>query len=425
MRAVSLGLCLSGLCGATAFAAEPIQFNREIRPILSDTCFMCHGPDQAKREAELRLDTEAGLVGTADAAGVVTPKALDKSKLWARINSTDPDLVMPPPSTGKTLSAREKALIQQWIEQGAPYQNHWSYIPPTRSTPPEVTAGRTARNEIDRFIAARQQAAGVKAQATADRVTLIRRLSFDLTGLPPTQAAVAGFVNDQRPDAYERLVEQLLESPHYGERMAVYWLDLVRFADTIGYHSDNPRDIVPYRDYVIRAFQDNVPFDRFTVEQVAGDLLPNPTLAQRVASGYNRLLQTTEEGGSQAKEYIAKYSADRVRNISAVWLGGTMMCAECHDHKFDPYTQRDFYSLAAFFADVQEAAVGKREPGVPVPTLMDESRLQEFDDRVAQAERGLDEALAALIKAGPQWEADLRSAASWEVLPLAEAKVQG
>lgn len=254
---------------------------------------------------------------------------------------------------------------------------------------------------------------------------MIRRLTFDLTGLPPTPEDVQAFLQDTRPDACDRLVERLLESPHFGERMAVYWLDLVRFADTAGYHSDNLRDIVPYRDYVIDAFNRNLPFDRFTIEQLAGDLLPDPTLSQKVASGYNRLLQTTEEGGAQAKEYIAKYSADRVRNVADVWLGATLGCAECHDHKFDPFTTRDFYSLGAFFADVQEPAIGGRGPGMMVPSAAQSERLAELEQAIAAARQDLDAAVHSLLAGDAAWEQELLADAGWQPLTSAETKVEG
>ncbi len=404
---------------------EKIEFNRDVRPILSDACFFCHGPDKNKREADLRFDDGSGFNGAGSHAAVVTPKSPDKSELLKRITATDPNEKMPPESSGKHLSDRDVLVIRKWIEQGAEYQGHWAFIPPIRHAVPNVPVGPTVRNDIDRFIAARLQAAGLKPSADADRVTLIRRLSFDLTGLPPSPEEVDAFVADTRPDAVEKLADRLLQSPHYGERMAVYWLDLVRFADTAGYHSDNPRDIAPYRDYVIDAFNKNQPFDMFTIEQLAGDLLPNPTVPQKVASGYNRLLQTTEEGGAQAKEYIAKYSADRVRNVASVWLGGTMMCCECHDHKFDPYSARDFYSLAAFFADVQESPIGRREPGMPVPSADDESRLKDFDAQIAAAQQKLQVAVDELVKSGNDWENALRMQTEWLPLPPPETKVQG
>ncbi|HSU66129.1 MAG TPA: DUF1549 and DUF1553 domain-containing protein, partial [Tepidisphaeraceae bacterium] len=246
--------------------------------------------------------------------------------------------------------------------------------------------------------------AGLRHAAEADRVTLIRRLSFDLTGLPPTETDVESFVKDTRPDAYERLVDRLLASPQFGERMAVWWLDLVRYADTIGYHSDNPMNVWPYRDYVIKAFNENKPFDQFTREQLAGDLLPNSTQEQKVASGYNRLIETTEEGGAQAKEYAVKYECDRVRNISTVWMAATMGCCQCHDHKFDPYSQKDFYSMAAFFADIQEAPIGRREPGMLVLSDQQSAQLKKLDERVADLKKQLDTPTPDLASAQAEWE---------------------
>jgi hypothetical protein len=253
----------------------------------------------------------------------------------------------------------------------------------------------------------------LKPSAAADRVTLIRRLSFDLSGLPPAPHEVDAFISDSSPDAYERLVDRLLASPHYGERMAMYWLDLVRFADTIGYHSDNPRNITSYRDYVIAAFNDNKPFDQFTIEQLAGDLILEATTEQKIASGYNRLLMTTEEGGAQPKEYAAKYMADRVRNVSAVWLGSTMGCCECHDHKFDPFSTKDFYSLAAFFADIQETPVGKREPGMLLASDEQAAELKRLDDRIAGLKQKLTTDTSELSAAQAEWERAVRELADF------------
>src|SRR5436190_5152888 len=343
---------------------ETVDFNRDVRPILSENCFFCHGPDKNKRKGNLRLDTREGLFAAIE--GKRFPAIAGKpeqSEIYKRITATDDDERMPDPKSGKHLSGYDVAVLKKWIEQGAEFKGHWAYIKPVKPAVPQLGQA----SAIDAFLLAKLQQDKLSFAKEADRVTLIRRLYFDLVGLPPTTAQVDAFVNDTSANAYEKVVDQLLASPHFGERMAVYWLDLVRFADTIGYHSDVPRDIVPYRDWVINAFNSNQPFDQFTVEQLAGDLLPNATSAQKVASGYNRLLQTTEEGGAQPKEYAAKYNADRVRNYSSVWLAGTMGCCECHDHKFDPYTTKEFYEMAAFFADVREAGVGKREPGMPVP----------------------------------------------------------
>ena len=285
---------------------------------------------------------------------------------------------MPPPKSGAHLAPEQVELIKRWIAEGAEWKGHWAYLPPTRPAVPVVPGQPGLANEIDRFIRARLTLEHLEPAPEADRRTLVRRLSFDLIGLPPTPDEVDAFVNDHTPEAYERLVDRLLASPHYGERMAIFWLDLVRYADTTGYHSDNHVDHYLFRDYVIRAFNANKPFDRFTVEQLAGDLVDGATDETRIASGYNRLLQTTQEGGGQPKEYMAKYSADRVRNVSTVWLAATVGCAECHDHKFDPYKTREFYNLAAFFADVKETAVGVQEPTY-FPTLAQAEALAMID----------------------------------------------
>ncbi len=372
------------LFAAPVVAAPPVDFNREIRPILADNCSKCHGPDEKARKAKLRLDVRDEAI----AGKAVVPGKPDESELVKRICSSDPELRMPPEKSKKPpLSADQVALIKRWIAEGAKYSEHWSFTKLTRPAVPEIRKPPfEIRNPIDAFILDKLQQEGVSPAAEADRVTLIRRLYFDLTGLPPTPEEVKAFVEDQAPDAYEKVVDKLLASPHHGERLAMWWLDLVRYADSAGYHSDNPISVSPYRDYVIKSFNTNKPFDQFTIEQLAGDLLPNPTLEQRVGSAYNRLLQTTEEGGAQAKEYEAKYSADRVRNFGQVWLGGTIMCAECHNHKFDPYTQADFYSIAAFFADIQEPAVGNRGPGTPVPTPEQEKKLAELTATAAKAQ---------------------------------------
>ena len=290
---------------------------------------------------------------------------------------------MPPPHTRKQLSPEETDLIRRWIEQGAPYEMHWSYRALQRPDPP--TGDNVQKpHAIDAFLSARLEDAGLEFSPRADATTLARRLYLDLLGVPPTPEEVAAFAEDEAEGAVERLVEKLLNDQRFGERMAVYWLDLVRYADTIGYHSDTYMEVSAYRDYVIDAFNSNMPFDQFTIEQLAGDLLPNATDSQRIASGYNRLLQTTEEGGAQAKEYIAIYAADRVRNLSGVWLGSTMGCAQCHDHKYDPFSMKDFYAMAAFFADIKENAVGKRRPNMKVYSQTDREKIAELKARIAE-----------------------------------------
>ena len=331
-----------------ACAESPIDFNRDIRPLLSNNCFQCHGPDANHREADLRLDVEAEAKASA-----ITPGDAE-SEVVVRIFSDDDETVMPPAESGKKLSQEEKALLADWIKQGAKWQQHWAYEPPRQHD--VVPKTNESSPWIDHFIRKRLVDAdkSLLPSFPADKVTLVRRLYFDLIGLPPTPEQVRAFVENKKRNAYESLVDELLASPHFGERMAIYWLDLVRFADTVGYHGDQDQNISPYRDYVIDAFNRNLPFDQFTREQLAGDLLDDPTIDQKVATGYNRMLQTSHEGGVQPKEYLSIYQADRVRNVSAVWLGGTLGCAQCHDHKYDPYTARDFYSMAAFFADIDE-----------------------------------------------------------------------
>jgi cytochrome c553 len=376
---------------ANAASAAPVDFARDVRPILSTQCYQCHGPDEKSRKAKLRLDVRDEAVKS----GALVPGKPDDSELFKRVIHADPDARMPPEKSKKpALTPAQTATLKQWIAEGAKYSDHWAF---TKVARPDVPKG--AAHPIDAFVRARLTAEKVAPAKEADRVTLVRRLTFDLTGLPPTPEEVKAFVEDKDPKAYEKVVDRLLASQHYGERMAVWWLDLVRYADTIGYHSDNPMNVSPYRDYVIKAFNDNKPFDEFTIEQIAGDLMPNATRWQKIASAYNRLLQTTEEGGAQAKEYEAKYSADRVRNFGQVWLGGTLMCAECHDHKFDPYSQKDFYSVAAFFADIQEPAVGGRGPGTPIPvTAEHEAGLVRTAKAVTDAQEKL--AAAAKVLAG-------------------------
>ncbi len=367
-------LLMQGFC-----SADEIDFNRDIRPLLSQNCFACHGPDQGKRKGKLRLDTGEG------SRKVIVPGDLAASELITRIMSQDPDERMPPDESGKELNAQQLGLLSKWVASGAQYSEPWAYVPPRNYSTPEVIDKKWAQNWIDSFILARLEREGLKPSPDADPVTLARRLHFDLTGLPPQPGTVDRFImSEERSATYEKLVDELLGTEHFGERMAMYWLDLVRFADTVGYHGDQDHNITPYRDYVIDAFNLNLPFDQFTREQIAGDLLDEPTIDQQVATGYNRLLQTSHEGGVQAKEYLAIYAADRMRNLSAVWMGATLGCAQCHDHKYDPYTTRDFYAMSAFFADIDEAGhfkVGsnslptKRPPEIKVLSRRDRELL--------------------------------------------------
>lgn len=405
---LTLVLSLSG----TLCASQTVDFNRDIRPILSENCYQCHGPDANKRKAELRLDTREGLFRKGEEAVNLVPGKPEESGLYERIASDDDTIRMPPPKSGHRLSGGQVALVRSWIEQGARWKGHWAYLPLSRPEIPRAPGGPVSGlNPIDHFIRASLVAQGLSPSTEADRTTLIRRLSFDLTGLPPSPEAIDAFQADTRADAYERLVDRLLASPHYGERMALFWLDLVRYADTTGYHSDNHVDIYLFRDYVISAFNSNKAFDRFTVEQLAGDLLPAANQETTIGSGYNRLLQTTREGGGQAKEYLAKYSADRVRNASTVWLGATMGCAECHDHKYDPFTTKDFYRFAAFFADIKETAVGVQEP-TRFPTPTQAAALREIDDRRTPLLETLNKTTPELEADKKVWEDSLRGAPS-------------
>jgi hypothetical protein len=354
---IGLAMLLISAALSLRAAEQEVQFNRDIRPILSDNCFRCHGPDKGQRKAKLRLDIrEVALEREA-----FLPGKPDESELIKRIFSQDPEEMMPPPQANKVLTAQQKELLKKWIGSGAEYQPHWAYIKPTRRKIPVVQNRSWVRNPIDAFIRAELEKRKIEPSPEADQRTLFRRLHLDLIGLPPSSAVV--------PEDMDAEVERLLASPHYGERMAVSWLDVVRFADTVGYHGDQNQNIFPYRDYVIAAFNRNKPFDQFTIEQLAGDLLPNATVEQRVATGFNRLNMMTREGGAQPKEYLAKYAADRVRTVSTAWLGSTMACAECHDHKFDPFSTKDFYSLAAFFADVKQWGVYQDYTYTPNPDL--------------------------------------------------------
>ncbi|HLF93333.1 MAG TPA: DUF1549 domain-containing protein, partial [Planctomycetota bacterium] len=318
---------------------DKVQFNRDIRPILSDTCVQCHGPSAQVRKGNLRLDTRESAFAPAESGKTaLVPGDLKKSELWHRISTSDPEEKMPPRKSGKKLTPRETALLKRWIEQGATWQGHWSFLPLEKPAAPKVAA----RNPIDSYILARLAEEGLKPSPEADRPTLARRLTLDLTGLPPTPAEVDAFVADRSPDAYEKLVDRLLASPRYGEHMTRFWLDLARYGDTHGLHLDNYREIWPFREWVIRAFNDNMPFNRFVTEQLAGDLIENATLDQQVASGFNRCHVTTSEGGSIEEEVYCRNVFDRTETFSQVFLALTFTCARCHDHKFDPVTQKEY-----------------------------------------------------------------------------------
>ncbi len=370
----------------------PVDFNRQIRPILSDSCFRCHGPDEGSREARLRLDVrDAALQPAKSGAVAIVPGDPARSELLLRI--TDEHDAMPPAETGKKLTPAEVALLRQWIAEGAPYAPHWAFVPPVALMPPPPRVSGWARNEIDRFVLAKLEQEKLRPAAEADKATLLRRVSFDVTGLPPTVGALDAFLADTRPDAYERVVDRLLASHHFGERMATDWLDAARYADSNGFFRDNTRQIWPWRDWVIQAFNRNQPFDQFTIEQLAGDLLPNPTPAQRIATGFNRNHMVTGETGVIDEEYRVEYVADRLETTSTVWLGLTVACARCHDHKYDPISQRDYYQLFAFFnSGVEKGTISPDDPP-PVMDVTSPEQKQELD-RLVAARRAAEAAFA-------------------------------
>ncbi len=404
------------IAASPVLAAErpPVDYGRDVRPILANSCLACHGPDEKARKSKLRLDVRVDAIQKA-----IVPGKSKESPLIQRVTSKDATEVMPPAHAKKpAISASQADLLARWIDEGARFDEHWAFVKPSVPPTPKIS-DPWIKNTIDAFVLQGHAKQGLKSAPVADQVTLARRLSFDLTGLPPGPADLDAFLKDQSNEAYEKFVDRLLGSKHFGERLALMWLDAVRYADTAGYHSDNHRDVWLFRDYVIDAFNSNKPFDKFTMEQIAGDLLPNATVEQRVASGYNRMLMTTEEGGAQAKEYTAKYAADRVRNASNAWLGATLGCAECHNHKYDPYTTRDFYRFGAFFADVSEVPVG-RQPQTHMATPAQQAELKALDSKIADARSAI--AKATLAADGQEkWEAGTKTNSKGLPKPLTDA----
>ncbi len=388
-------------------AADKLEYNRDIRPILAENCFACHGADSAARKAELRLDRRE----KATEGMVIVPGKPKESELVTRILSTDPEEQMPPPKTKKSLTAEQKEILQRWIAEGAEYQPHWSFLPPNRPALPAVKEMAWVRNPIDQFVLAKLESLGLTPAPEADRRTLARRLSLDLTGLPPAPETVDAFVNDKSADAYEKYVDKLLKSPYWGEHRGRYWLDAARFADTHGIHFDNYREIWAYRNEVINAFNRNQTFDQFTIEQIAGDLLPNRTLDQQIASGFNRCNITTNEGGTIPEEYLVLYTRDRTETVSQVWMGLTAGCAVCHDHKFDPLSQREFYEMAAFFNNTTQNAmdgnVQDTPPIVAVPQPEDRARWDALGGEIDAARKLVE---ARKLEARPAFETWLTAA---------------
>ena len=408
LGAACLGVAAMGARGASAGAQEKpaarqVSFNLDVRPILAENCFACHGPDEGTRKTRFHFDTREGAFAK---AGIIVPGQAEKSELIRRITQTDPDEQMPPPDSGYKLTNAQVQLLRRWIEEGANWDSHWAFVAPKRPEPPAVDRAEWARNPIDQFILARLEREGLKPSPEADKVTLLRRLTYDLTGLPPTPADVDAFVADKSPDAYEKRVDALLHSPHYGERMAIPWLDTARYGDTHGYHIDSHRDMWHWRDWVIDAFNRNMPFDRFTIEQLAGDLLPNASVEQQIATGFNRNHIINFEGGAIAEEYQVEYVVDRVEATATTFLGLTMGCARCHSHKFDPITHKEFYQFYAFFNSVPEngldGRLGNARPILQLPSGDQKARLTEVESLIKAKEAALTDADVAPLQS--EWE---------------------
>jgi mono/diheme cytochrome c family protein len=396
---LAITLLSGGMIRPSAGAEAKVDFDRDIRPILSDNCFACHGPDAKQRKAKLRLDTQEGaLAELKSGSHAILPGKTEDSVLLDRITEDDPALRMPPKKSRKHLTTAQIDLLRRWIAQGAPYATHWAFTPPSRKPLSKVKFTAWPRNPIDYFILARLERAGLQPTAEADRTTLIRRVALDLTGLPPTPADVNAFLADQTPNAYEKVVDRLLRSPRYGEHMARFWLDAARYGDTHGLHLDNYREMWPYRDWVIKAFNSNKPYDRFLTEQLAGDLLPGATLDQIVATGFNRCHVTTSEGGSIEEEVYVRNVIDRVETTGTVFMGLTVGCCRCHDHKFDPIKQKEFYQLFAFFNNLDGPALDGNAalpaPSVRIPTAEQSAELENVQQKIADLRKRIDAEVA-------------------------------
>src|SRR5579864_9352836 len=398
---IALALAWPGLAGT-------VEFNRDIRPIFSDKCYTCHGPDKGNRKTKLRFDTEAGAKADLGGHFAIVPGDLEKSELVRRITAENKAMRMPPVYSGATLSDREIGLIRDWVAQGAKWEKHWSFIPPKRPEIPKVSNPNWVRNPIDAFVLERLDREGLGPSPEAERAILIRRVSLDLTGIPPTPAEVEAF---ERDGDYEKVVDRLLASPRYGERMAVPWLDAARYADTNGYQTDGERSMWRWRDWVIDAFNRNLPYDRFAVEQIAGDLLPHAAPAQIIATGFNRNHRGNGEGGIVPEEYAVEYVVDRVDTTSTVWLGLTVGCARCHDHKFDPFTQKEYYQLFAYFHNVPERGkaikYGNSPPLIASPTPEQQEQLKQLEATLASAEDDVKVCECELAAAQSEWEKSL------------------
>lgn len=390
----------------SATTAKEVDFARDIRPILSDKCFFCHGPDEEHRKAKLRLDQREGAFADSDGTRAFAAGSLNDSESWHRIISDDPDELMPPPKAKKTLSKREIELIRQWIESGAEWTDHWSFVAPGKPEPPQIEGEikKEIRNPIDQFVLKELSGEPVQPSPEADKRTLLRRITFDLTGLPPTKKELDAFLADKSEDAYEKVVDRLLGSPHFGERMALMWLDAARYGDTSVMHADGPRDMWPWRDWVVNAYNQNLPFDQFSIEQIAGDLLPDPTNAQLIASGFNRNHPSSDEGGAIAEELRVSYVVDRVKTTSNVWLGLSMECVQCHDHKYDPISMKEYYNFYAFFNNTTDPGMqtrkGNQAPVVEVVTEIEEDKLDDIEAKITDASAKTQKAKLDALKPG-------------------------
>jgi hypothetical protein len=408
---------------APAALAAPVDFNRDIRPIISEKCFHCHGPDEASRKAKLRLDLRDEALKERDGIRAIVPGRPDDSELMVRILSKDPDDVMPPPKEHHEMSPAEIDVLRRWIADGAPYAKHWAFEKPQRPAVPEIKNAQALRTPIDRFIAVELQKHALSLSPEADRHTILRRLSLDLIGLPPAPAEVDAFVNDTRPDFYERAVDRLLASPHFGERWARMWMDCGRYADSTGYGSDKMRPFMwPWRDWVINAFNRNLPYDQFTTEQIAGDLLPNATRDQVLATTLHRNTMTNIEGGTIDEEYRVAAVKDRVSTTMQVWMGLTAGCAQCHSHKFDPISHREYYSLFAIFNQTEDSDREDEEPRLPVPTPEEEKRTNHLNAEIKSLTEALGVTTPELETEFHEWEAQMLRPVTWQPIAVTEAK---
>ncbi len=434
---IGAALALTGLAVSAATVpdkgaktAAKIDFVRDIRPILSANCFTCHGQDEKQRKARLRLDVRENAIKPAKSGDIaIVPGDLARSKLVERITSHDPDETMPPPKSKKTLTAPQIDLLKRWIADGADYKGHWAFLKPERpAVPPIQNSKFKIQNPVDAFVLARLEKERLNPSPEADRVTLVRRVTLDLTGLPPTPAEVDAFVADKSPDAYNKVVDRLLKSPRYGEQMARYWLDAARYADSHGFHIDSERSLWKYRDWVVEAFNKNMPFDQFTVEQLAGDLLPEPTVEQKIGSGFVRCNMSTGEGGAIVEEYQAKYTFDRVETTATMWMGLTLTCARCHTHKYDPIQNREYYGLYAFFNNLNESVMDGNAPNpdpiVRVPAPEQTRRQEELKKLISGGRAKIDAPMPGLDQAQVEWQSKWNEKLSAGWTPLAAAKAK-